>query len=108
LAVLADRAGRPTSATTRSTLIDQLHRAMLFWKAEGRAGLVHYLHGHDQATTSGSGTGPGVVQCCRVTPRTGSWSTLLRRAEHPAGQIKRREKPYVGTAEPSLFDEREE
>jgi len=44
LALLSDRAERRNlGEATDSTLIDRLHRAMLFWKEENRSELVSYL-----------------------------------------------------------------
>jgi len=48
LAMLTDRAERRTLGTDQSPpLIDALHRAMLLWKGEDRAGLVGYLAERD-------------------------------------------------------------
>jgi len=48
LALLADRAGRRGLGMDASPLlIDALHRAMLYWKQENRAGLVRYLAERD-------------------------------------------------------------
>lgn len=48
LALLKDRASRRHLGDDESApLIDQLHHAMLLWKAEQRAALVNYLREHD-------------------------------------------------------------
>lgn len=78
LAVLADRAERHhLGADKTDPLIDQLHRAMLYWKAETRPGLVQYLQSHDL------GDHPGFWRLAqalfKVLPamlRTGDWSVL--------------------------------
>jgi putative DNA methylase len=54
LAVLRDRADRAHLGDDAiDPLIDQLHRALLFWQAQDRSGLVQYLHGHDLGDHAG-------------------------------------------------------
>jgi hypothetical protein len=111
LAVLSDRAARPHLGDDKiDPLIDQLHRAMLFWKAEDRAGLVRYLHGHDLGDHIGFWR---LAQALfEVMPRdTEDWklaSALLGERETLRTQIKRREAALAGSTEPSLFDGQEE
>ena len=107
LAVLADRAGRRLlGGETTDPLIDQLHRAMLLWKKEDRAGLVEYLHGHDLADH------PGFWRLAQalfeVMPRDGEdWrlvSALLGERNTLRTEIKRREAALSGESQPRLFD----
>ncbi len=106
LAVLADRAGRRHLGDEKTdSLIDQLHRAMLLWKREHRAGLVEYLHGHDLADHSGFWR---LAQArFEVLPRDGEdWrltSALLGERNTLRTEIKRREAALTG-AEPELFE----
>jgi hypothetical protein len=111
LAVLADRADRPHLGDDKiDPLIDQLHRAMLFWKAEDRIGLVHYLHGHDLGDHAGFWR---LAQALfEVLPRDGEdWklvSALLGERNTLRTEIKRREAALTGPGHSSLFGESEE
>ncbi len=91
-------------------LIDQLHRAMLFWKAEDRAGLVQYLHNHDLGDHVGFWR---LAQALfEVMPRDAEdWklvSALLGERNTLRTEIKRREAALADTHDPSLFDAQEE
>jgi adenine-specific DNA methylase len=109
LAVLADRADRPHLGDDNiDPLIDQLHRAMLLWKAEDRAGLVQYLHGHDLGDHVGFWR---LAQALfEVMPRDAEdWklvSALLGERNTLRTEIKRREAALAGA--PGLFDGQEE
>ncbi len=111
LAVLKDRADRAhLGKDTTDPLIDQLHKAMLLWKAEDRAGLVQYLHGHELGDHVGFWR---LAQALfEVMPRDAEdWklvSALLGERNTLRTEIKRREAALVGTVEPTLFDGQEE
>lgn len=111
LAVLADRSDRSHLGSDRGDpLIDQLHRAMLFWKQENRAGLVQYLHGHDLADHVGFWR---LAQALfEVLPRDSEdWklvSALLGERNTLRTEIKRREAALSGSKTPSLFDGQDE
>ncbi|HVA49580.1 MAG TPA: DUF1156 domain-containing protein [Pirellulales bacterium] len=108
LALLADRLDRPhLGEDEESPLIDQLHRAMLYWQRGDRAALVQYLHTHDLAEHAGFWR---LAQALfEVLPRdTDDWrlaSALL--AERPTlrTEIKLREAALAPKAERTLFDE---
>lgn len=108
LAVLADRADRHHLGKDRTDpLIDQLHKAMLLWKAEDRAGLVQYLHGHDLGDHVGFWR---LAQALfEVMPRDAEdWklvSALLGERNTLRTEIKRREAALAGS--PGLFDGQE-
>lgn len=83
---------------------------MLLWKAEDRAGLVQYLHGHDLGDHVGFWRlAQALVE---VMPRDAEdWrlvSALLGERNTLRIEIKRREAALVGTVEPGLFDGQEE
>jgi hypothetical protein len=105
LAVLADRSDRSQLGRDKSDpLIDQLHRAMIFWKAEDRGGLVQYLRGHDLGDHTGFWR---LAQALfEVMPRDAEdWklvSALLGERNTLRTEIKRRE------AAAGLFNEQEE
>jgi hypothetical protein len=107
LAVLADRADRPhLGADNIDPLIDQLHRAMLFWKAEDRPGLVQSPHGHDLADHDGFWR---LAQALfEVLPRDAEdWkpvSARLGERNTLRTEVKRRDVALGKTAEPTLFD----
>jgi adenine-specific DNA methylase len=109
LAVLADRADRAhLGKDSTDPLIDQLHRAMLLWKAEDRAALVQYLHGHDLGDHVGFWR---LAQALfEVMPRDAEdWrlvSALLGERNTLRTEIKRREAALAGA--PGLFDGQEE
>jgi hypothetical protein len=111
LAVLADRSDRAhLGKDTTDPLIDQLHKAMLLWKAEDRAGLVQYLHGHDLGDHVGFWR---LAQALfEVMPRDAEdWklvSALLGERNTLRTEIKRREAALAGSVEPGLFDGQEE
>jgi hypothetical protein len=111
LAVLADRADRAHLGDDKNDpLIDQLHRAMLLWKAEDRAGLVRYLHGHDLEDHVGFWR---LAQALfEVMPRDAEdWklvSALLGERNTLQTEIKRRDAALSSSPEPSLFDGQEE
>ncbi len=106
LAVLADRADRPHLGDDKSDpLIDQLHRAMLYWKKEDRAGLVQYLHGHELGDNTGFWR---LAQALfEVMPRDAEdWklvNALLGERNTLRTEIKRRDAALVGGAV-GLFD----
>ncbi len=107
LAVLADRAERAHLGEYEDDpLIDQLHRAMLLWKAGKRTELVHYLHGHDLGDHAGFWR---LAQALfEVLPRdTEDWklvSALLGERNTLRTEIKRREAALGGTPDASLFE----
>ncbi|QJW97250.1 DUF1156 domain-containing protein [Frigoriglobus tundricola] len=109
LAVLADRHERPhLGADKIDPLIDQLHRAMLFWKNEDRTKLVHYLHGHELGDHSGFWR---LAQALfEVLPHDiEDWklvSALLGERTTLRTEIKRREAALSGGA--GLFDGQDE
>ena len=111
LAVLADRADRPHLGDNKAEpLIDQLHRAMLYWKDEDRFGLVQYLHRHDLGDNAGFWR---LAQALfEVLPRDAEdWklvSALLGERTTLRTEIKRREAALSGSGQPSLFSEQEE
>lgn len=109
LAVLADRADRSHLGDEKSDpLIDQLHRAMLIWKQEDRAGLVDYLRSHELADHTGFWR---LAQALfEVMPRDAEdWklvNALLGERNTLRTEIKRREAALVGGG--GLFDGTEE
>jgi len=110
LAVLADRAERPHLGDDKDDpLIDQLHRAILLWKEEDRAGLVQYLHGHDLGDHTGFWR---LAQALfEVLPRDAEdWklvSALLGERNILRTEIKRREAALT-TGASGLFDSQDE
>jgi adenine-specific DNA methylase len=99
LAVLADRADRTHLGGDKADpLIDQLHRAMMLWKQEDRAGLVEYLHGHELGDHSGFWR---LAQALfEVMPRDGAdWklvNALLGERNTLRTEIKRRDAASLG------------
>jgi adenine-specific DNA methylase len=104
LALLADRAARRHLGAERTDpLIDQLHRTVLLWKKEDRAGLVEYLHGHELADHAGFWpAGPGPLR--GPAPRRRGLAAdqrPARRAEYPPHRDQApRGRPDRGRAEP--------
>ena len=107
LAVLADRAGRHhLGEDEKDPLIDQLHKAMILWKAEDRAGLVQYLHGHGLEDHAGFWR---LAQALfEVLPRDAEdWrliNALLGERSTLRTEIKGREAGLTDSATSSLFD----
>ncbi len=99
LAVLTDRAERPHLGSEKSDpLIDQLHRAMLFWQQERRPELVAYLHQHELVDHNGFWR---LAQALfEVLPRDGAdWklvSDLLGEREGLRKEVRRQEAASAG------------